>query len=102
MNYYSTRNAQVKVSASQAIAGGLAPDGGLYVPSELPKLTLDEIMSMCPMDYRGRAAHIIAKFLPEYSGEEIEGFVTAAYGELAFTLLTMILMLSLLIHTKLI
>ena len=81
MNYYSTRNAQVKVSASQAIAGGLAPDGGLYVPSELPKLTLDEIMSMCPMDYRGRAAHIIAKFLPEYSVEEIEGFVTAAYGD---------------------
>ncbi|MEO8746304.1 MAG: threonine synthase, partial [Rhodanobacter sp.] len=36
--YHSTRNGSVEVSASQAIATGLAPDGGLYVPRELPRI----------------------------------------------------------------
>jgi len=81
MEYFSTRDSSRKVTASQAIAGGLAPDGGLYVPSELPGITLDEIKELCAMDYRGRAARIIAKFMPEYSSGEIEGFVAAAYGD---------------------
>jgi threonine synthase len=71
MEYFSTRDSSRKVTASQAIAGGLAPDGGLYVPSELPGITLDEIKELCAMDYRGRAARIIAKFMPEYSSGEI-------------------------------
>lgn len=36
MNYVSTRNADHHASLSQAIAAGLAPDGGLYVPQSLP------------------------------------------------------------------
>ena len=36
MNYYSTRDHQHIVSAAQAIACGLAPDGGLFVPEALP------------------------------------------------------------------
>ncbi|WP_369938888.1 threonine synthase [Xanthomonas medicagonis] len=36
MNFVSTRNAAPPVSLSQAIAAGLAPDGGLYVPERMP------------------------------------------------------------------
>ncbi len=36
MNFISTRNASPAVSLSQAIAAGLAPDGGLYVPQKMP------------------------------------------------------------------
>ena len=36
MNFISTRNAAPAASLSQAIAAGLAPDGGLYVPQALP------------------------------------------------------------------
>ena len=36
--YVSTRGASPAVSISQAIAAGLAPDGGLYVPDILPSL----------------------------------------------------------------
>lgn len=36
MNFISTRNAAPAVNLSQAIAAGLAPDGGLYVPEALP------------------------------------------------------------------
>ena len=39
MNYVSTRDKTVSLSASQAIAQGLAWDGGLLTPEVLPKLT---------------------------------------------------------------
>jgi len=38
LRYHSTRNASASVPISQAIAAGLAPDGGLYVPEALPSL----------------------------------------------------------------
>ena len=38
MEYISTRNPNTKVSFSQAVQHGLAPDGGLYIPSQLPDL----------------------------------------------------------------
>ena len=46
--YKSTRNADKTVTASQAILKGLAEDGGLFVPTELPKLdvTMDELKTM--------------------------------------------------------
>ncbi|MDR1076105.1 MAG: threonine synthase [Xanthomonadaceae bacterium] len=37
MKYVSTRNQSPAVGLSQAIAAGLAPDGGLYVPESLPE-----------------------------------------------------------------
>ncbi|WP_449467076.1 threonine synthase [Stenotrophomonas humi] len=37
MNFISTRNASPVASLSQAIAAGLAPDGGLYVPQQMPE-----------------------------------------------------------------
>ena len=38
MNYISTRNAKVSVSASESIVKGISVDGGLFVPSstEIP------------------------------------------------------------------
>ena len=36
--YKSTRNADKTITASQAILKGRAEDGGLFVPTELPKL----------------------------------------------------------------
>lgn len=46
--YISTRNANEKVTASQAILKGLAEDGGLFVPEQLPTLdkTVDELAGM--------------------------------------------------------
>ncbi len=38
MNFLSTRNSNHKVSLSQALLDGLAPDGGLYVPERLPSI----------------------------------------------------------------
>ena len=46
--YKSTRNAEHTVTASQAILKGLAEDGGLFVPVEIPKLdvTMDTLKTV--------------------------------------------------------
>ena len=80
MKYNSTRDKSCRVSAAYAIAHGLAPDGGLFVPEELPPLSLQQIEALCKTDYRGRAEEILALFLDEFSREEIRAIVTAAYG----------------------
>ena len=36
MHYISTRNAQHRVLLGEAIAQGIAPDGGLFVPESFP------------------------------------------------------------------
>jgi threonine synthase len=38
VQYQSTRDAEHRVGLSEAISRGLAPDGGLYVPVELPRI----------------------------------------------------------------
>lgn len=81
MEYFSTRGDGIKISASQAVVNGLAPDGGLYVPSEFPHIGADELRDMLGDDYRGRAKRVISGFLPEFSAEEINALVTSAYGE---------------------
>ena len=40
MRYYSTRNKNEAVSFSAAALAGLAPDGGLYVPEEIPQYSV--------------------------------------------------------------
>ena len=45
--YSSTRNAQDKFTASQAILKGLADDGGLFVPERIPSLdvSIDDLVN---------------------------------------------------------
>lgn len=80
MNYYSTRNKNYTVSASRAISLGLAPDGGLFVPEILPKVSVYEIEALCKADYRQRAVYIMREFLEEFTEEELQTIVNAAYG----------------------
>ena len=62
MFYHSTRNHQDKVDSAQAVLSGLAPDGGLYVPQQLPQLDVEACLKMNTMDM---AAQIIGTMLPD-------------------------------------
>lgn len=84
MQYISTRNQKESVSAAHAIAMGIAPDGGLFCPTEIPKLSEEEIQKLCRMDYRGRSAAIIGKYLEEFAVEELEDFAAKAYADEKF------------------
>ena len=61
MDYVSTRNAGLRVSAAKAIATGIAPDGGLFCPTEIPSLTKADLDALLGMDYKARAAFILGK-----------------------------------------
>ena len=84
MEYVSSRDKGLRVSAAQAIAAGIAPGGGLFCPTEFPALSADEMQALLGMDYKGRAAHILGKFLTDFSAEELTGFAAKAYADEKF------------------
>ena len=81
MKYYSTRDTLNKITAAKAIASGLAPDGGLFVPESLPKIGMVEMEKMLEMDYRARAAYIMGLFLDDFTAQELKDFANKAYSD---------------------
>ena len=74
MNFISTRNAAPAATLSQAIAAGLAPDGGLYVPDALPPAR-----DLVPgRDIADTAATLLAPF---FAGDALEGELAAICRE---------------------
>ncbi len=84
MEYVSTRNKNLRVSAAKAIAMGIAPDGGLFCPTEFPRLSHDEFVQLMRMDYKQRAAMILGKFLTDFTAEELQHFTEQAYADEKF------------------
>ena len=86
MNYFSTRDTKrtLGCSAAQAIKQGLASDGGLFVPQELPALTPAFLEELCSDDYATRAAKIMKLFLEDYTYEELLEDCKAAYAPSSF------------------
>ena len=76
--YSSTRNKNEKVTASKAILKGLATDGGLFVPDEIPALdvTLDELADM---SYQETAYAVMKQFLTDFTEEELKNCINNAY-----------------------
>ena len=80
MRYISTRDNTIQYSAAQAIAQGLARDGGLLTPFYIPKLPGKALEDMRDMAYQQRAVYIMKQFLEEFSVRELTDFANAAYG----------------------
>ena len=83
MKYISTRGCAA-VSAAEAIVRGLAPDGGLYVPEEIPAFSAEELRSLAEKPYGAAARMILAKYLDDFTAAEIEECVAGAYESGAF------------------
>ena len=80
MEYKSTRSDDRVFAGAEVIAKGLAEDGGLFVPSSLPRLSGAELDAFTGADYRGIAEKIFSLFLTDFTAEEIHDCVHAAYG----------------------
>lgn len=80
MNYKSTRDKNISISSAQAIAQGLSSEGGLFVPESLPKISENDILSLCQKSYAERAFDIFKLFLTDFTDDEIRSCVTKAYG----------------------
>ena len=80
MRYISTRDNTIQYSASQAIAQGLARDGGLLTPFYIPKLPGKSLEDMRDMAYQQRAVYVMKQYLEEFSVKELTDYANAAYG----------------------
>ena len=63
MQYRSTRGKAPELGFEDVLLTGLAPDGGLYLPVELPKFSADEIRDMASLSYSQLAFKIISPFV---------------------------------------
>lgn len=80
MLYTSTRDKNVHVSAAQAITQGISAEGGLFVPEEIPKLTLEQIASLAKLSYIERAKAVLSLYLTDFTPEELDRCVKGAYA----------------------
>ncbi len=80
MFYKSTRNSKLNVSGAQAVLKGISDDGGLFVPSEIPKISIDDISNLAKLDYCERAKFVISRYFTDYTDEEIEFCTKNAYN----------------------
>jgi len=80
MYYKSTRGAPSLLESAETVKQGLAPDGGLFVPTTIPKLNIDEIKQLIELDYKQRAIFILKLFLDDYSLDELIKCVNSAYS----------------------
>ena len=76
--YKSTRNADVTVTASEAILKGLADDGGLFVPAYVPKLDMS-MNALKNMSYQDVAYAVMKLFLTDFTEEELKDCINKAY-----------------------
>ncbi|MCS5490527.1 threonine synthase [Algoriphagus limi] len=65
MKYYSTNNPSHKVSLSEAVIKGLAPDNGLYMPERIPALSPELINRMSEMSFREIGYEVISALFSE-------------------------------------
>lgn len=78
--YKSTRGTGETVTASQAILKGLSEDGGLFVPTEIPKLDVS-VEQLAKMSYQETAYEVMRLFLSDFTEEELKNCIAKAYDE---------------------
>ena len=78
IRYRSTRDAKNCVTASRAILNGLAEDGGLYVPEQIPALDIP-LSKLAGMTYQETAYEVMKRFLTDFTEEELMYCIRHAY-----------------------
>ena len=84
MKYISTRDNSVPVEASEAIVRGMVPSGGLFVPDMVPTLSGTELKSLVGASYQTVAKTILGYYLSDFTADEIDEMVSAAYNTESF------------------
>ena len=81
MRYFSTRDKKLNFSFTEIFSRGLAPDGGLFIPSELKKYSSSELKSLQNLSYTDLATEIISSFCsPDLDKQKLKILVSKAYN----------------------
>ena len=80
--YIDTRGkVTTPLAFSEAVVKGIAPGGGLFVPEQVPHLSLEEIVALGKVPYAKRAAQVYARFGVDFSDEQVAALMDVAYGD---------------------
>lgn len=78
MKFISTRGQSEPVSFTEAVATGLAPDGGLYLPAELPNLA-DKLSGWAGLSYPELCVEFLKLFATDMEPATLERIVKNSY-----------------------
>lgn len=79
MQYVSTRGQSAPQSFSQILLGGLATDGGLYLPVEYPKISNAELNAWRKLSYADLALEVLKKFATDIPEPDLEAIIHKTY-----------------------
>ncbi len=79
MHYLSTRGHASKPSFSEILLGGLAPDGGLYLPASYPRVSFDELERWRGLSYAALASEMLKKFATDIPEADIVALTAKTY-----------------------
>jgi threonine synthase len=81
MNYISTRGAgsNERHTFSDILLGGLAKDGGLYLPNEYPRVSADELARWRTLSYADLAFEILSKFSDDIPADDLRSLTRKTY-----------------------
>jgi threonine synthase len=79
MRYQSTRGNSPEQSFLEILLGGLAPDGGLYLPVEYPKVTPAQLDSWRGLSYGDLAFEVLRLYCPDIPESDLRALVRKTY-----------------------
>lgn len=79
MQYISTRGHASRPAFSEILLGGLAPDGGLYLPVSYPQVLPAELDAWRSLSYAQLAAEVLKKFATDIPAADIEALTAKTY-----------------------
>ena len=80
MKYISTRNSSKEFNFSEVFIKGLADDGGLFIPTTVPKLPSEELQRFSKLNYQDLAKEIIFLFCNEtIEKNELSNIIDRSY-----------------------
>ena len=79
MRYISTRGNSPAQTFTEILLGGLAPDGGLYLPENYPQFSLDDLERMRSMNYRELAFEILSRYADDIPAEDLRAIINKTY-----------------------
>ncbi|MDD5037367.1 MAG: threonine synthase [Methylococcaceae bacterium] len=79
MKYLSTRGQAPAKTFTEILLGGLAPDGGLYLPEEYPRVSQAELDEWRKLSYAELAFEVLSKFITDIPRDDLQAIVHKTY-----------------------
>ena len=79
MKYLSTRGHAGRPAFCDILLGGLAPDGGLYLPESLPQVSADDLARWRDLDYADLAFEILSLFVDDIPADDLRAICRKTY-----------------------